>query len=97
MNNIPGFFGRFWWVATVGGVLLLGLVPGAAGPAGDDPALDKWLKPHDWRRDLFEALKKRQQADGSWTNAGDRAYCESTPELATAFALMALSYCGPAK
>ena len=24
---------------------------------------------HDWRRELFDALKKRQQADGSWRNA----------------------------
>jgi squalene-hopene/tetraprenyl-beta-curcumene cyclase len=64
---------------------------------GEDPFMDAKGTPHDWRRELFEALKKRQQANGSWVNAGDRAYGESTPELATAFALMALSYCGPAK
>jgi len=48
---------------------------------------------HPWRRELFEALKKRQQQDGSWQNAGDRTFGETTPELATAFAVLSLSYC----
>ena len=47
---------------------------------------------HEWRQELFDELKKRQAADGSWTNPGDR-FMEDNPELATAFALMALSYC----
>ncbi|MFO0846648.1 MAG: prenyltransferase/squalene oxidase repeat-containing protein [Gemmataceae bacterium] len=47
---------------------------------------------HDWRRDLVEALKKRQRPDGSFINAGDRTFGESDPNLATAFALLALSY-----
>jgi squalene-hopene/tetraprenyl-beta-curcumene cyclase len=59
---------------------------------GEDSFKDDKGTAHDWRRDLFEAIKKRQQANGSWTNAGDKQYGESTPELATAFALMALSY-----
>jgi squalene-hopene/tetraprenyl-beta-curcumene cyclase len=63
---------------------------------GDDKFTDEKGTAHDWRRELFEAIKKRQQTNGSWTNAGDRAYGESTPELATAFALMALSFTGPA-
>jgi squalene-hopene/tetraprenyl-beta-curcumene cyclase len=50
---------------------------------------------HDWRRELFEALKKRQKADGSWSNAKDKAFAEKSPELATAFALLTLSYCQP--
>jgi squalene-hopene/tetraprenyl-beta-curcumene cyclase len=64
---------------------------------GESPFFDDNGVAHDWRADLFAALKKRQQADGSWINAGDRAFGESTPELATAFALMSLSYCGPKK
>ncbi len=53
---------------------------------------------HDWRSELFEALRKRQREDGSFMNAGDRTFGESDPNLATAFALLALSYCkAPAK
>jgi hypothetical protein len=52
---------------------------------------------HPWRRELFETLKKKQRADGSWINAGDRQFGESDPNLATAFALLALSYCEPRK
>jgi squalene-hopene/tetraprenyl-beta-curcumene cyclase len=62
---------------------------------GEEQVTDAKGAVHNWRADLFAALKKRQQANGSWTNAGDRAFGESSPELATAFALMALSYCGP--
>jgi squalene-hopene/tetraprenyl-beta-curcumene cyclase len=47
---------------------------------------------HDWRKDLFDALKKRQQSDGSWVN-DNRAFLENTPELCTGYALLALSYC----
>jgi len=65
---------------------------------GDNQFADASGKKHDWRRDLFEALKKRQRDDGSWINEKDRTFGESTPELATAFALLTLSYCRtPAK
>lgn len=47
---------------------------------------------HDWRKELFAALKRRQQPDGSFVNAGDRAFGEGDPNLATAFALLALRY-----
>ncbi len=50
---------------------------------------------HDWRRELFEALRSRQRQDGSWVNAGDRAFGEADPNLATAFAVLSLSYCQP--
>ena len=49
---------------------------------------------HDWRRELTEELAKRQRADGSWVNANNQ-WMEGDPNLATAFALLALSYCGP--
>src|SRR5262249_32892911 len=49
-------------------------------------------KKHDWKPELFEALKKRQRPDGSWINAGDKVFGEGDPNLATAFALLSLSY-----
>ncbi len=64
---------------------------------GEDRFTDAAGKKHDWRRELFDALKKRQQPDGSWRNAGDKTFGEATPELATAFALLSLSYCQAGK
>ena len=64
---------------------------------GEDHFEDAKAVKHDWRRELFEALKKRQKADGSWANAGDKAFGEANPDLATAFAVLTLSYCRPAK
>jgi hypothetical protein len=64
---------------------------------GEDNLADAKDVKHNWRRDLFEALKKRQRPDGSWTNPGDRAFGESDPNLATAFGLLALGYCEPKK
>jgi hypothetical protein len=60
---------------------------------GEDPFVDADGKKHPWRRELFEALKKRQQPDGSWRNAGDKTFGEAQPELATAFAILSLSFC----
>jgi hypothetical protein len=50
---------------------------------------------HDWRKDLAAELIKRQNADGSWTNA-NRQWFENDPNLATAFALLALANCDSA-
>ncbi len=47
---------------------------------------------HPWRFELFGAIQKRQKADGSFVNAGDRAFGEADPNIATAFALLALHY-----
>jgi squalene-hopene/tetraprenyl-beta-curcumene cyclase len=63
---------------------------------GEDSFADKDGKKHDWRRDLFEALKKRQKADGNWANENP-GFLENNPDLATAYALLALSYTKPAK
>ncbi|MFL5329632.1 MAG: prenyltransferase/squalene oxidase repeat-containing protein [Gemmataceae bacterium] len=49
-------------------------------------------KKHNWRNDLVEALAKRQRPDGSWVNEADR-WMEGDPNLVTAYALLALSYC----
>lgn len=59
---------------------------------GEDPFKDAKEAPHEWRKELFEALKKRQQPNGSFTNQADRAFGESDANLATAFALLTLSY-----
>ncbi len=47
---------------------------------------------HPWRKELFETLKKKQNENGSWVNS-NRMFFENAPELATTFALLALSYC----
>jgi squalene-hopene/tetraprenyl-beta-curcumene cyclase len=47
---------------------------------------------HNWRRELIEELAKRQKPDGSWVNP-DGQWMEGDPNLATAFALLALSHC----
>jgi hypothetical protein len=49
---------------------------------------------HDWRRELTAELARRQNENGSWVNKDDK-WMEGDPNLATAFALLALSYCWP--
>lgn len=61
---------------------------------GEDPFVDAAGKPHPWRADLFAALEKRQQPDGSWANETDR-WMEGDPALVTGYALMALSHVRP--
>jgi squalene-hopene/tetraprenyl-beta-curcumene cyclase len=46
----------------------------------------------DWRKDLVTQLTKEQRPDGSWMN-DNRQWMENDPNLCTAFALLALSYC----
>src|SRR5205823_3317154 len=62
----------------------------AMAALGEDPFTDAAGKQHAWRRELFEALKKRQRPDGSWSNETDRQFGERNPDLATAFAVLAL-------
>jgi squalene-hopene/tetraprenyl-beta-curcumene cyclase len=59
---------------------------------GEDTFTDAKGGKHLWRKELLETLKKKQNADGSWVNK-NRAFGEGSPELATAFAVLALSYC----
>jgi squalene-hopene/tetraprenyl-beta-curcumene cyclase len=59
---------------------------------GDEMFEDAKGVKHDWRQELFDTLKTAQKADGSWANTSS-AFLENQPELATAFALLALSYC----
>lgn len=65
----------------------------AMNALGDDHFVDAAGTKHDWRRELFEALRRRQEENGGWRNEGERTFGESNPELATAFALLSLSYC----
>jgi squalene-hopene/tetraprenyl-beta-curcumene cyclase len=59
-----------------------------------DYVVDAEGKKHDWRAELFEALKKRQKADGSWVNENDR-WLEGEPNLVTGYVLMTLGHCKP--
>lgn len=47
-----------------------------------------------WRADLIKELAKRQNTDGSWSNANERWF-EGDKNLATSFALLSLAYCKP--
>lgn len=47
---------------------------------------------HEWQNDLLVELAKTQKADGSWANTNQQWF-ENDPNLATSFALLALSYC----
>lgn len=58
---------------------------------GEEEFEDARMVRHEWRRELFEELKRRQRTDGSWVNE-NRAFMENAPELATAFAVLSLSY-----
>ncbi len=47
---------------------------------------------HDWRAELVTKLAEEQQPTGAWVNANER-WLEADPNLATAYVLLALSYC----
>jgi len=64
---------------------------------GEDRFADAQGVKHDWRKELFDVLKAKQNPDGSWSNDKSRAYLENLPELATGFAVLALSYCNTRK
>lgn len=51
-------------------------------------------KSHDWRKELADKLFSMQQSNGSWVNENAR-WMEGDPNLATAFALIALKNCDP--
>lgn len=61
---------------------------------GVDEVVDAKGVRHDWRKDLTEALHRRQNADGSFQNDASN-WMEADPNLVTGYALMALSYCRP--
>ncbi|MGL4423281.1 MAG: prenyltransferase/squalene oxidase repeat-containing protein [Gemmataceae bacterium] len=59
---------------------------------GEEEFADAKGVKHSWRAELFTQLKSTQAENGSWANKNG-AFLENLPELATAFALLALSYC----
>jgi squalene-hopene/tetraprenyl-beta-curcumene cyclase len=64
---------------------------------GEDQFADANGKKHDWRKELFDTLKSKQRADGSWINDERDPFGEGDPNLATGFALLSLSYTQPKK
>jgi squalene-hopene/tetraprenyl-beta-curcumene cyclase len=60
---------------------------------GVDYVVDSKAVKHNWRKDITEALAKRQRADGSFHNVPN--WMEADQNLVTGYALMALSYCKP--
>jgi len=60
---------------------------------GVDKLEDSAGNKHDWRTELTKKLADTQKSNGSWINEADRWY-EGNPDLVTAYALIALSYCG---
>ncbi len=61
---------------------------------GEDKLVDAEGESHDWRSELLRELAGRQREDGSWVNKNDR-WMEGDANLATGFALLALSHCRP--
>ena len=59
---------------------------------GEDEFADAKGGKHPWRLELFSKLQSSQKPDGSWANA-NKSFLENQPELATAFAVLALGYC----
>lgn len=64
----------------------------AMAALGQDVFEDAKGVKHPWKKELFEKLKSMQKADGTWANTNG-AFFENQPELATAFAMLALGYC----
>jgi squalene-hopene/tetraprenyl-beta-curcumene cyclase len=62
---------------------------------GKDTIADDDGVEHNWRAEMVAELAKRQKPDGSWLNADNIRWLEGDPNLVTAYALMALSYCKP--
>jgi squalene-hopene/tetraprenyl-beta-curcumene cyclase len=64
----------------------------ALATLGDAQIVDAEGKSHDWQADLAQHLIAEQKPDGSWVNSNPR-WLEGDPNLATAYSLLALSYC----
>lgn len=62
---------------------------------GEDPLKDDQGAAHYWRVELLDRLGELQREDGSWINS-EKRWMEDDPNLVTAYALLALSYCRPA-
>lgn len=85
LNSNPGLGnqGLYYYYQTFGK---------AMSALGQDTFVDEAGVSHDWRKDLIEALAKRQKPDGSFSNENQR-WMEGDANLSTGYALLALSYC----
>jgi squalene-hopene/tetraprenyl-beta-curcumene cyclase len=81
-NPGQGNSGLFYYYQLFGSALAASGMEKVTTKAGDE----------NWRHDLVAQLAKTQQADGSWVNS-NKQFMENDPNLATSFALLALSYC----
>ena len=61
---------------------------------GAETFTDAQGREHDWRDELSTAIMARQREDGSWKNVNER-WMEGETDLATSYALLALSSCLP--
>jgi squalene-hopene/tetraprenyl-beta-curcumene cyclase len=61
---------------------------------GAETFTDAQGREHDWRDELSTAIMARQREDGSWKNENER-WMEGETDLATSYALLALSSCLP--
>lgn len=59
---------------------------------GQAEITDKEGAKHNWRVELLEHLGSQQKDNGSWVNSAQR-WNEGDPNLVTAYAVLALSYC----
>ena len=82
MQENPGLGkqGLFYYRLAMSRALLAG---------GSDTVQDAGGAAHDWRCELVAAIAAEQRADGAWVNAQDR-WMEGSPELVTAYAVLAL-------
>ena len=66
----------------------------ALSAVGEDKFVDASGLQHDWKKELRAKLAELQAKDGSWVNPTTR-WMEGDPNLVSAYALLALSYCKP--
>ncbi|MDE2158956.1 MAG: hypothetical protein KGJ30_08530, partial [Burkholderiales bacterium] len=59
---------------------------------GQDDFVDSHGQHHNWRVELAQRLVGLQEHDGSWINHQSKLWWEDKPELATAWALIALEH-----
>lgn len=84
MPDVRSQWGLFYYYNTMAKTL---------DTLGIDHVVDSKGVKHDWRKDITEALAKRQRPDGGFRNVPN--WMEADDNLVTGYALMALSYCKP--
>jgi squalene-hopene/tetraprenyl-beta-curcumene cyclase len=87
MPKVRGHWGLYYYYHTMAKCLDV---------LGEDVFVDAKNVKHDWRKDITQALAKRQRSDGSWVN--DSAHwMEGNPLLVSGYALMTLAHTKPKK